>query len=96
MDRLDELDGDLMCAIIVGGKCGKWEEAGSWSVDIPDNKPEVVKPTLPQVTTSCSTCLNKSIFKCHLPMAVWLRRHCIYLRNRRPGFKSRQGIMILG
>jgi hypothetical protein len=26
----EELSGGLICALIVGGKCGKWEEANSW------------------------------------------------------------------
>ena len=26
----EELSGGLVCALIVGGKCGKWEEANSW------------------------------------------------------------------
>jgi hypothetical protein len=38
--------------LALGGKCGKWEEANSWQIEIPGNKPEVVQPTLPQVNSS--------------------------------------------
>ena len=48
-EKMDELNGGLICAIVLGGKCGKWEEANSWTVQIPDGKPEVIKPVLPEV-----------------------------------------------
>jgi hypothetical protein len=51
-EKEQELSGGLICALALGGKCGKWEEANSWQIEIPGNKPEVVQPTLPQVNSS--------------------------------------------
>ena len=44
------MTGAKICAVIVGGQCGDWEEVGAWKVQIPEGKPEIVKPTLPQVS----------------------------------------------
>ena len=44
------MTGAKICAVIVGGECGDWEEVGAWKVQIPEGKPEIVKPTLPQVS----------------------------------------------
>jgi len=43
------LNGGIVCAIQVGGKCGQWEEVSKWSIEIPGNKPQVNKPEKPAV-----------------------------------------------
>ena len=33
-EKKEELSGGLVCAIVLGGKCGKWEEANSWTIEV--------------------------------------------------------------
>jgi hypothetical protein len=49
-NRGKEITGGRFCAIVIGGQCADWEEVSKWSVSIPGNKPEVIKPVLPPVT----------------------------------------------
>lgn len=47
-----DLSGDRFCGILLGAGCGAWEELNQWTVQIPEGKPPVVTPVLPQVEES--------------------------------------------
>ena len=35
------------CSILLGGRCGDWEEVNGWDVSLPEGKPEPQDPVLP-------------------------------------------------
>lgn len=72
----EELSGGLICALIVGGKCGKWEEANSWTIEIPGNKPEVIKPTLPQEGSPTTKILHLTDIHLDLSYTVGTNTEC--------------------
>ena len=48
--RGKEVTGGRFCALVLGGQCADWEDVNSWQIEIPGNKPEVIKPVLPSVS----------------------------------------------
>ena len=65
MVRNSDLDGARFCGINLGGNCGSLDEVNSWTIEVPDGKPEVETPQAPEVI-----CQKKFLDSCAQTQAI--------------------------
>ena len=39
------------CGLLVGGECGEAEQLNDWAIEVPQGKPPVEEPTMPEVSS---------------------------------------------
>ncbi len=54
-NNTEGFDANRFCGIILGGDCGSAQELNSWEVTVPDGKPPVEQPKMPDVRSTLSS-----------------------------------------